>query len=213
MGSPWRFRAVVCAALLVALLLSSSAQAALSFVFNKASARPGMTVLAYQPPAYTPSPKGIVVYLIPTRLPGVRPNSGGGYVLFHPPTRHVVRLGNARYVSGGRIGVRFRVPAVTPGNYTIGLWCSTCYHGRGDFISSALWGEAWTGVAGNVLRITRWRSPWRISRPTRVGATKLGDRSVKKSWDYGSRVCRWPDLAVDSLSTSCARSTKSGWQS
>jgi hypothetical protein len=155
MGSPGRFRVLVGAGLLVALIVVSSSQAALSFIFNRASARPGMTVVALQAPGYLPSSKGIVAYLIPTRLPGVTPDSGRGYILFHPPTRHAVKLGDARRIAGQRIGVRFRVPRVTPGDYTIGLWCSTCSHGHGDFFASALWGEPWTGAPGRVLRITR----------------------------------------------------------
>ena len=160
MGSPWRFRGILVAAVLVAaelvtLVVVPDSQASLFFLFNRASARPGMTVLAFQDPAYVPSPKGIVVYLIPTRLPGVSPNAAGGYILFHPPTHDVVKLGNARRLPGSTIGIRFRVPRVRPGNYTIGLWCSACYKGHGDFFPSAPWGEKWTGAPGDVLRVTR----------------------------------------------------------
>jgi len=57
---------------LLLLAAAPSAQAALSFTFDRASARPGMSVVAFQP-GWPSAPSGITVYLVPTRLPGVRP--------------------------------------------------------------------------------------------------------------------------------------------
>lgn len=60
------------ASLLVLLTLAPPASAALSFRFERASARPGATVVASEP-GWPSAPVGVTVYLVPTRLPGVKP--------------------------------------------------------------------------------------------------------------------------------------------
>jgi hypothetical protein len=145
------------AALVIAVLMSfaaaSSAAAALSFTFDHASARPGLTVVASEP-GWPSAPSGVTVYLVPTRLPGVNPDPVGGYLLRRPPERGAIKLGRPRVTRAHLLLIRFRVPRVHPGDYTTAFWCRTCLKG-GDFFASALWGSPWTGAPGTVLRITR----------------------------------------------------------
>jgi hypothetical protein len=105
-------------------------------------------------PGWPSAPAGLTVYLVPTRLPRVKPDPAGGYLLRHPPKDGIVKLGRPRPTRAHRLAIRFRVPPVRPGEYTIGFWCRTCKKG-GDFFASAPWGAAWTGSPGTVLRITR----------------------------------------------------------
>jgi hypothetical protein len=141
------------ASLLVLLSLAPSASAALSFRFDRASARIGTTVVASEP-GWPSAPVDVTVYLIPTRLPGVKPDAAGGYILARPPKRNVIELGRPHLTRSHLLAIRFRVPNVAPGNYTTAFWCRTCAKG-GDFFASTYWGETWTGKPGTVLRITR----------------------------------------------------------
>lgn len=83
------------ASIAVSLTLVSSAAAALSFRFDRASARVGTTVVASEP-GFSSAPVGVSVYLIPTRLPGVKPDPAGGYLLRRPPKRNAIKLGQPR---------------------------------------------------------------------------------------------------------------------
>ena len=139
------------ASIAVSLTLVSSASAALSFRFDRASARVGTTVVASEP-GFSSAPVGVSVYLIPTRLPGVKPDPAGGYLLRRPPKRNAIKLGQPRLTPTHQLTIRFRIPNVAPGNYTTAFWCRTCAKG-GDFFASTYWGEAWTGKPGTVLRI------------------------------------------------------------
>jgi len=139
--------------MLIVLVVASSAAAALSFRFDRANARAGMTVVASEP-GWPSAPVGVTVYLVPTRLPGVRPDPAGGYILRRPPTDGVIKLGQPRLTRTHLLTIRFRVPNVRPGNYTTAFWCRTCANG-GDFFASALWGATSTGAPGTVLHITR----------------------------------------------------------
>jgi hypothetical protein len=139
------------AGVLVLLTFASSASAALSFRFDRASARPGATVVASEP-GWPSAPSGVTVYLVPTRLPGVKPDPAGGYLLSRPPTRNVIKLGRPQLTRTHLLTIRFRVPNVASGDYTTAFWCRTCAKG-GDFFASTYWGEAWTGKPGTVLRI------------------------------------------------------------
>jgi hypothetical protein len=144
---------VVLGVVVVVLAAASPAEAALAFRFNRASARPGQPVVAFEP-GWSTSPSGVIVYLVPTRLPGVTPDSAGSYILRRPPAHHTIRLGRPHLSRTHRLFIRFRVPHVPPGNYTTGFWCLSCAK-HGDFFASALWGAPWTGAPGEVLRITR----------------------------------------------------------
>jgi hypothetical protein len=132
---------------------ATAAAVALAFSFDRASARVGTTVAASQP-GWNGAPDGVVAYLVPTRIPGVHPDQAGSYLLPAPPERGVVRLGKPRLTPSHRLAIRFRVPRVAPGDYTIAFWCATCAPG-GDFFASAPWGARWTGAAGLVLRVRR----------------------------------------------------------
>jgi len=138
----------------LALAVVSVADAALAFRFSRVVARPGVPVTAFELGWYGP-PRGIVVYLVPTRLPGVSPPPGYGYVLSHVPTHNVIKLGRPTLSQSHRLFVRFRVPNVAPGYYTTAFWCGTCTR-RGDFFASAVWGATPAEAApGTVLRVTR----------------------------------------------------------
>jgi hypothetical protein len=141
------------ASVLVLLVLAPSALAALSFRFDRASARPGATVVASEL-GWSSAPTGVTVYLVPTRLPGVTPDPAGGYVLSGPPKRNVIKLGRPLLTRTHVLAIRFRVPQVAPGDYTTAFWCRSCAKG-GDFFASTYWGEAWAGKPGTVLRIVR----------------------------------------------------------
>jgi hypothetical protein len=135
------------------LILVSSAQAALAFRFNRASAQPGAYVVAFEP-GWSSAPTGVFVYLVSTSLPGITPDPAGSYILSKPPAHGAIRLGRPRLTESRQLSIRFRVPHVPPGDYTTAFWCSTCAK-HGDFFASALWGAPWTRTAGAVLRITR----------------------------------------------------------
>jgi hypothetical protein len=151
-GAKARLAVAAGTAFLTLLIMASPASAALSFSFDRASARPGMTVVASEP-GWPSAPSGVTVYLVPTRLPGVKPDPAGGYLLQRPPEHGLIKLGQPR-LTGHLLTVRFHVPNVRPGDYTTAFWCRTRAKG-GDFFASALWAAAWTGVPGTVLRITR----------------------------------------------------------
>jgi hypothetical protein len=144
---------VLGASILALPAIAPSASAALSFRFDRASARPGATAVASEP-GWPNAPVGVTVYLVPTRLPGVRPDTAGGYLLSRPPKRNVIKLGQPQLTRTHLLTIRFRVPHLSPGDYTTAFWCRTCTKG-GDFFASTYWGEPWTGKPGTVLRIER----------------------------------------------------------
>jgi hypothetical protein len=146
--------AIVGLALLFVLATTPPAEAALSFRFDRASARPGTAMTASQPgwPAAT---RGITVYLVPTKPPGIRPDPAGGYLLPTPP-RSAIRLGQPRLTHSHRLTISFRVPNVAAGDYTIAFWCRTCTKG-GDFFASAPWGAAATGKPEGLVTAPRSR--------------------------------------------------------
>jgi hypothetical protein len=135
----------------VALLATGYSAAALSLRFDRATARPGDFVTASQPGFRV---TGVVVYLVPTRLPGVKPDPGGGYLLRRAPARNAFELGALRLTPSGRLSIRFRVPHVPPGEYTTAFSCPTCTKG-GDFFASVSWGQPWSHTPSGVIRITR----------------------------------------------------------
>lgn len=148
-----RTRILVGLGLVAMLAAATPAEAALAFRFNRASARPGQYVVAFER-GWRAVPFGVTVYLVPTRLPGVTPDGAGSYILRKPPAHHTIRLGHPRLTRSHRLLIRFRVPRVAPGDYTTAFWCLSCAR-HGDFFASALWGAPWTGAPDEVLRITR----------------------------------------------------------
>jgi hypothetical protein len=123
-----------------ALLLPVSAEAALSFAFDRAQARPRQLVRAYQAdsdgnpaPAWGP-PEGVTIYLVRLNAPNGRR----------------IRLGPMAVDSTGVWSITFRVPNVRRGLYTTAFLCPPCGN---TFFASTLPGTRWTGRPGRVLKI------------------------------------------------------------
>ena len=129
------------AVLFVALVVPVSAQAALSFAFDRAQARPGQLVHAYQADADgDPAPAwdrldGVTLYLARVE---------------HPSRR--VRLGPMGIDDQGVWSIDFRVPKVAPGLYTIAFLCGPCGN---TYFSSIGTDARWTGQPGRVLKVRR----------------------------------------------------------
>jgi hypothetical protein len=143
-------------------LISASAVAALSetargsgglgVTFSRATAQLGDSVAASGVTQWSGSTAGITAYLTSTRLRVFRPNYNGIQpILLKPPAHGVWRLGGFS-VRHHRLFIRFSVPKVPPGDYTVAFQCGTCSPG-GDFLLQTLWGEPWSGKPGFVLRV------------------------------------------------------------
>ncbi len=143
--------AIIGLAMLLVLATAASADAALFFRFDQASARPGSVVTASQP-GWPAAAHGVTVYLVSTTLPGIHPDPAGGYILRKPPAHCAIRLGQPHLTRSHKLTISFRVPTVPAGDYTTAFWCRTCAKG-GDFFASAPWGASWTGKPGPILRI------------------------------------------------------------
>jgi len=134
------FRAVL-TAVAAALVVPVSAQAALSFAFDRAQARVGQRVHAYQADSDgNPAPAwstldGVTLYL-------ARVND----------LSRRVRLGEMSTDDQGVWSIDFRVPKVKPGLFMIFFFCRPC----GDtFFGSTYLGTSWTGKPGRVLKVRR----------------------------------------------------------
>ena len=126
---------------MVALVVPVSAQAALSFAFDRAQARVGQRVHAYQAdPDGNPAPAwdrldGVTLYL-------ARANN----------LSRRVRLGAMGIDADGVWSIDFRVPKVRPGLFMIAFFCRPC----GDtYFGSTELGTSWSGKPGRVLRVRR----------------------------------------------------------
>ena len=134
------FRAVL-AAVAAALVVPLSAQAALSFAFDRAQARVGQRVHAYQADSEgNPAPAwdtldGVTLYL--ARVGNLSRR---------------VRLGEMGIDANGVWSIDFRVPTVRPGLFMIAFSCDPC--GNTYFGSTSL-GSPWTGKPGRVLKVRR----------------------------------------------------------
>lgn len=133
-------RAVLGAAA-AALVIPVSAQAALSFAFDRGQARSGQRVHAYQADADgNPAPAwerldGVALYLARVDNPSRR-----------------VRLGAMQIDGNGVWSIDFRVPKVKPGLFTIAFYCVPC----GDtYFGSTDPRTRWTGEPGRVLKVRR----------------------------------------------------------
>jgi hypothetical protein len=129
------------AAAAAALIVPVSANAALSFAFDRAQARIGQPVHAYQAdPEGNPAPAwdtldGVTLYL--ARVGNIA---------------HRMRLGTMTTDATGVWSIDIRVPKVRPGLYMISFFCVPCgstYFGSTDLHS------AWTGKPGRVLKVRR----------------------------------------------------------
>jgi hypothetical protein len=134
------FRSVLAAAA-AALVLPVSAQAALSFAFDRAQARAGQRVHAYQADVDgNPAPAwdtldGVVLYLASV-----------------DNLSHRARLGPLTTDDTGVWSITFRVPKVRPGRYMISFFCGPC---GGTYFGSTSPRSAWTGKPGRVLKVRR----------------------------------------------------------
>ena len=134
------FRAVL-AAVAAALVVPVSAQAALSFAFDRAQARVGQRVHAYQADSDgKPAPAwdaldGVTLYL--ARVGNLSRR---------------VRLGAMGIDANGVWSITFRVPTVRPGLYMVSFFCAPCGN---TYFGSTYLGSPWTGKPGRVLKVRR----------------------------------------------------------
>jgi hypothetical protein len=134
-------RAVIASALF-ALALPASAQAALSFSFDRAQARSGQVVHAFQTDSEgNPSPAWgnfdaslVTIYLVRVRA----------------PHEWRLKLGPMRTNTEGVWDITFRAPKIRPGLYTIAFFCRPCGN---TFFPSTLPGTPWTPTPSRVLKI------------------------------------------------------------
>jgi hypothetical protein len=123
------------------LAVPVSAQAALSFAFDRSQARPGQRVHAYQAdPEGNPAPawdrlEGVTLYL--ARVDNLS---------------HRVRLGQMGIDQQGVWSIDFRVPKVRPGLYMISFLCGPCGN---TYFGSTYTHSAWTRTPGRVLKVRR----------------------------------------------------------
>jgi hypothetical protein len=144
----------------LALFLPAPAGAALSFAFDRAQARPGQVVRAFQAdsgghPIHAWAdfdPASVTLYLV--RLSAAE--------LGQAPTPSALRLGPMRIDRNGVWTITFRVPKVRPGLYTTAFFCRPCGN---TFFPSTLPGTPWTRNPGRVLKIAAGRSRALVSRP------------------------------------------------
>lgn len=118
-----------------------SAQAALSFAFDRAQVRIGQRVHAYQAdPEGNPAPAwatldGVTLYLARVDNSSRR-----------------VRIGALQTGADGVWSIDFRVPKVRPGLYMIAFFCGPCGN---TYFGSTSAHSAWTGKPGRVLKVRR----------------------------------------------------------
>jgi len=129
------------AAVAAALVVPATAQAALSFAFDRAQARVGQQVHAYQAdPDGNPAPAWDTLDRVTLYLARVDNIS------------HRVRLGQMGVDDQGVWSIDFRVPKVKPGLYMIAFYCVPC---GSTYFGSAEPHSAWTRKAGRVLKVRR----------------------------------------------------------
>jgi hypothetical protein len=136
---------LVVAAIAASLVFPASALAALSFSFDRAQARPGQVVHAFQAdsdgnpaPAWggdTFDPASVTLYLVRLRS----------------PFAWRLRLGPMQIDANHVWNITFRLPKkVKPGLYTTAFFCGPC----GDtFFPSTLPSERWTAEPSRVLKV------------------------------------------------------------
>jgi hypothetical protein len=73
-----------------------------------------------------------------------------------PHDPYWVPLGYLGHRTRGPIRIRFVIPSVRPGDYTIGFWCRRCAPPEGATFTSAYPGTAWTNTRfSKVIRVVR----------------------------------------------------------
>lgn len=139
-----------------AVILCGSAigSGGLGITFDRSSAHAGDWLTGTGITLWSGTTSGITAYFTSTRLGAFKPNYNGLQpILSKPPKRGVWRLGGFG-VRHRRLYIRFRVPSVPPGDYTVAFQCATCAPG-GDFFLQTLWGRPWSCTPGVVVRVVR----------------------------------------------------------
>jgi hypothetical protein len=137
------FRVVIATAV-VALASPATAQAALSFSFDRAQARPGQVVRAFQTdsdgnasPAWGNfDAASVTIYLVRVRA----------------PYDWRLKLGPMSTNAEGVWTISFRTPRIRPGLYTIAFFCRPCGN---TFFPSTLPGTPWTPKPSRVLKVRK----------------------------------------------------------
>lgn len=136
--------ALATGALVAALVFPAAALGSLSFAFDRAEARQGQLVHAFQADAdgnpvaawWDGDPAEVTIYLVRLRSPYTRR----------------VRLGPMQVDANGSWNITFRVPKkLRPGLYTTAFLCAPC--GNTFFPST----DRWTRTPSRVLKVTRSR--------------------------------------------------------
>ena len=136
---------LVVAIAVASLILPPSASAALSFAFDRAQARPGQVVRAFQAdsegvplPAWSDmDPATVTMYLVRVRN----------------PSAWRLKLGPMRIDADRIWNITFRVPKkLRPGLYTTAFFCRPCGN---TFFPSTLPGDRWTRKPSRVLKVMR----------------------------------------------------------
>jgi hypothetical protein len=138
---------LVGAAMTVELAAAPKAQADLLLVFNRVSVQPGQVVGAFSGdnrgrPERWPRVHGIRLYLVPMG----HAHSPRHQIPTGPPADPTwIPLGRLRQDPSGVARIRFAVPDVAPGDYTIGYWCMPCAPPQGATFTQAYPGTHPTG--------------------------------------------------------------------
>ena len=181
MGRPLPWRACrlwvcICAAGGLSVGFPSAAGADLYLVFDRPKAHPGDHVQAlYADNTGRPYPvspiHGVRVYFVPmTHAKAARHQRPTGL----PSDPLWVPLGRLDHRTRGPIRIRFVIPNVRPGTYTIGFWCRQCAPPQGATFTSAYPGTAWTNTKySKVLRVVRPRSPTKGAVASDGGTDRL----------------------------------------
>ena len=138
---------LVCAAIVASLVFPASALASLSFAFDRAQARPGQVVHAFQAdPDGNPAaawggdtfdPASVTLYLVRLRS----------------PFSWRLRLGPMQIDANNVWNVTFRLPKkLRPGLYTTAFFCPPCGN---TFFTSTLPTDEWTRKPSRVLKVLR----------------------------------------------------------
>ncbi len=129
------------------LAAAPRARADLLLVFNRVSVQPGQAVVTFSGdsrgrPERWPWVHGVRLYLVPMgHARGARHQIPTG-----PPVDPAwIPLGRLRQDPSGVARIRFAVPDVAPGDYTIGFWCIPCAPPQGATFTQAYPGTHPTG--------------------------------------------------------------------
>jgi hypothetical protein len=137
--------------LAVGSVFPGTARADLALWFRSPRAHWGQRVYVSSPGRYAPF-SGVRVYLVPMALA----RSASRQRPTGPPhNRRIIPLGPLRLGHRAVARLRFIVPRVRPGDYTIGFWCKPCAPPAGAFFTTAHPGQRWTPRQRRIVRVSR----------------------------------------------------------